>query len=43
MLASGFIRMIILIKKILKKEDLQYGEHNKKFNNDYQPYLLAPT
>jgi hypothetical protein len=43
MLASGFISMIILIKKILKKEDLQYGKHNEKFNNDYQPYLFAPA
>jgi hypothetical protein len=43
MFASFFISVIIFGKKILKKEDLQYGKHNKKFNEDYQPNLSAPA
>jgi hypothetical protein len=43
MFTSFFICRIISFKKILKKEDLQYGKHNKKFNEDYQPYLFTPA
>jgi hypothetical protein len=43
MFASFFIIMIIFGKKILKKEDLQYGKHDKEFYEDYQPYLFAPA
>jgi hypothetical protein len=34
--------MVVFIKKILEKEDLQYNKHNKKFNDDYHPYLPSP-
>jgi hypothetical protein len=35
--------MVILIKKILKEEDLQYSKHNKKFNDDYYPDFSSPA
>jgi hypothetical protein len=35
--------MIIFAEKILKKKDLQNGKHNKKFNEDYQPYFSSPA
>jgi hypothetical protein len=43
MFASFFIRFKICGKKILKKEDLQYRKHNKKFYEDYQPDLFTPA
>jgi hypothetical protein len=30
------------VKKILKKEKLQYYEHNKQFNKNDNPNLLPP-
>jgi hypothetical protein len=43
MFASFFISLKIRGKKILKKEDLQYGKHNKKFYEDYQPDPFTPA
>jgi hypothetical protein len=35
--------MPVFIKKILKEEDLQYNNNNKKFNQDNYPYPSSPT
>jgi len=35
--------MIVSGKKILKKEYLQYGKHNKKFNYNNEPDLSSPA
>jgi hypothetical protein len=43
MFTSIFIAMKILLQEILEKEDFQYGKHNKKFNEDDQPYLPPPA
>jgi len=43
MFTSFFVIMPIFIKKILKKEDLQYNNNNKKLNEDYYPYLSCPA
>jgi hypothetical protein len=40
---SLFIAGVVFMKKILKKEDLQYNKHNKKFNDDYHPDFSSPT
>jgi hypothetical protein len=42
MFTSLFVIRVMLIKKILKKEDLQYSKHNKKFNDNYYPNLPSP-
>jgi len=34
---------VVLMKKILKKEDLQYNKHNKKLNDDYHPDPSSPA
>jgi hypothetical protein len=43
MVTSLFVIMPIFIKKILKEEDLQYNNNNKKFNQDNYPYLSSPA
>jgi hypothetical protein len=38
-----FVTIEILIKKILKKENFQYHNNNKKFNDDYNPHFSSPA
>jgi hypothetical protein len=33
---------MVFLKEILKKKDPQDNEDNKEFNQDYDPYTLAP-
>ena len=39
---SLFVIIIFLLKKILKKKDLQYSKHNEKLDNNYYPDFPAP-
>jgi hypothetical protein len=43
MFTSFFVVMPVFIKKILKEEDLQYYNNDKKFNQDNHPYLSTPA
>jgi hypothetical protein len=37
-----FVVIIVLFKKILKKEKLQYYKHNEKLDYNYYPDFPAP-
>jgi hypothetical protein len=43
MLTSLFVGAIILMQKILKKEDPQNSKHNKQFYDDDNPDLSSPS
>jgi hypothetical protein len=43
MLTSLPVVMPVLFKKIGEKEDFQYREHYKKFNDNYEPHFSSPA